>query len=108
MADRFVGGSGKSPNAAGDDVDAARNTSPSPGLPHTHEVIYRVTRLGGIPAPDIPAAVRRLVASDMRRIVATAAKVDADVQRFRDENAHRVDAGGDSGAGDILAGVDAL
>lgn len=70
------------------------------------QAVQRVTRLGGIPAEDIPAAVRMLLAEDLRDILSAAREVDAKVETFRAKNAQRVDANDAAVAnGDSSAGV---
>lgn len=70
------------------------------------QTAHRVTRLGGIPPADIPAAVRSLIPSDMKFLVAAAEGVDDLVDRFREENQKRMAADGGAGDGGDSALVD--
>lgn len=63
------------------------------------QVAHRVLRLGGIPGPEIAAAVGKLLASDMKILLAAAEGVDADVDRFREEAEKRLAESGGAGSG---------
>ncbi|MDP8224506.1 MAG: hypothetical protein P9L99_14190 [Candidatus Lernaella stagnicola] len=71
---------------------------------YNHQVKFRITRLGGIPRPNIPDAVGKLLPSDFSIITTLAEEVDAAEQTFREENAIDLGRGPGRGPGGDPAG----
>ena len=77
---------------------------------YSHILRYRVERLGGIPADDIPASVGKLLTEDMEYLIKAAQEVDAAAEKFCKKARAALDATSNAGVksegpGDGVAGI---